>query len=156
MTAVLRDMRWQDIPALTALDAELFADDAWSEPTWWAELAGRPRRDYVVLTDGDDVVAYGGLDHGGEVSDIMSIAVAPAARGRGHARAVLTELERRAADAGADGILLEVRSDNDAARGLYDSGGYDTVHVRRRYYQPGDVDALIMRKRLRDNEGEVT
>ena len=45
----LREARWTDIPALAALERDLFAHDAWAEPTWWAELAGRPRRDYVVL-----------------------------------------------------------------------------------------------------------
>ena len=45
----LREARWTDLPALAALERDLFAHDAWSEPTWWAELAGRPRRDYVVL-----------------------------------------------------------------------------------------------------------
>ena len=45
----LREARWTDVPALAALEAQLFPDDAWSESTWWAELAGRPRRDYVVI-----------------------------------------------------------------------------------------------------------
>ena len=45
---VLREMTWRDIPALAALEPVLFADDAWSEQTWWAELAGRPRRCHVV------------------------------------------------------------------------------------------------------------
>ena len=49
----LRDARWTDLAALAALESDLFAHDAWSEPTWWAELAGRPRRDYVVLTEAD-------------------------------------------------------------------------------------------------------
>ena len=30
------------------------------------------------------------------------------------------------------------------------TAGFATVTVRRRYYQPGDVDALIMRLHLRD------
>ena len=42
--------------------AELFADDAWSEQTWWAELAGRPRRDYVVAVADGAILGYAGLD----------------------------------------------------------------------------------------------
>ena len=38
----LREMTWRDIPALSALEPVLFADDPWSPQTWWAELAGRP------------------------------------------------------------------------------------------------------------------
>ena len=51
----LREAHWTDIPALAVLERDLFAHDAWAEPTWWAELAGRPRRDYVVLTDADGI-----------------------------------------------------------------------------------------------------
>ena len=40
----LREVRWQDIPALAELERSLFGAEAWSEPTWWAELAQRPRR----------------------------------------------------------------------------------------------------------------
>jgi [ribosomal protein S18]-alanine N-acetyltransferase len=46
--------------------------------------------------------------------------------------------------------MLEVRADNTAAIGLYERAGYAVVSTRRRYYQPGDVDALVMRKMLSD------
>ncbi|HZL06398.1 MAG TPA: ribosomal-protein-alanine N-acetyltransferase RimI, partial [Coriobacteriia bacterium] len=65
----LREMTWRDIPALTALEPELFPDDAWSEQSWWAELAARPRRSYVVGEQGGVVVGYAGVDCGGEVAD---------------------------------------------------------------------------------------
>ena len=77
----------------------------------------------------------------------MTMAVAPAAR-RARARSAAA---RRARGAGASATarhtcMLEVRADNDAARSLYDRKRASTLlTVRRRYYQPGDVDALVMR-----------
>ena len=47
--SVLRELTWRDIPRLADLETQLFADDAWSEATWWSELAARPRRAYRVL-----------------------------------------------------------------------------------------------------------
>ena len=142
----LRDLEWTDLSRLAELEQHLFAHDAWSEQTWWAELAGRPRRDYVVATAGDGTIAgYAGLDFAGDVADVMTIAVAPPHQGRGVGRVLLTELLRRAADRAADAVLLEVRADNDAARRLYDRAGFEVISVRRRYYQPEDVDALVMR-----------
>lgn len=144
---VVREVRWPDLAQLAALDAELFADDAWSVSTWWAELAERPKREYLVIADGaDSVLAYGGVDHGGEIADIMTIAVAPQAQGQGLGRVILRELEGRARAQGAEHLLLEVRADNEPAVGLYISSGWSQLSVRRRYYQPGDVDALILRK----------
>lgn len=142
----LRDVRWQDLAALTILDRRAFGEDAWSEATWWAELAHRPRRSYVLLEDDPGhILGYGGIDIGGDVADIMSVAVVPTAQGRGFGRRILTELHQRSATAGAAYALLEVRADNEAAVALYASMGYQQIHRRPRYYQPGDVDAVIMR-----------
>ena len=149
-TPTLREAHWADIPALAALERDLFAHDAWSEPTWWAELAGRPRRDYVVLVDADGVLGYAGLDHGGEVADVMTVAVAPRSQGRGLGRLLLAELEQRARARGAVHVILEVRADNVAAIALYERSGFVVLSTRRRYYQPGDVDAIVMRKSLQD------
>ena len=146
----LRELHWSDLPALAALERDLFAQDAWAEPTWWAELAGRPRREYVVLTDADGVRGYAGLDHGGDVADVMTIAVAPRAQGHGFGRLLLDELEQRARSRGAEHVILEVRADNLAALGLYERSGYAVLSTRRRYYQPGDVDALVMRKSVQE------
>lgn len=146
----LRDVHWTDIEQLTLLEQQLFAEDAWSEQTWWAELAGRPRRDYVAGVEGGEVIGYAGLDHGGEVADIMTVAVTPAARGHGLGRRLLDELEARAGAGRAASVMLEVRADNAAAIGLYERAGYAVVSTRRRYYQPSGVDALVMRKSLLD------
>jgi ribosomal-protein-alanine N-acetyltransferase len=145
----LRELEWTDLETLAGMERALFAGDAWSVETWWAELAGRPRRDYVVAVGPDGSIGgYAGLDLTGDVADIMTIATAPAHQGQGIGRLLLDELVRRARRHGAEALLLEVRSDNSAARALYDRNGFDVISVRRRYYQPGDVDALVMRRLL--------
>ncbi|MCE1179192.1 MAG: ribosomal protein S18-alanine N-acetyltransferase [Micrococcales bacterium] len=141
-------MHWSDIETLAALDVELFADDAWAPATWWSELAERPRRRYVIEEQDGRIAAYGGVDVAGETADVMTIAVAPDAQGRGAGRAMLDALVRLATDGGAEALLLEVRADNESARKLYDRNGFETLTIRRRYYQPGDVDAVIMRRHL--------
>ena len=145
---ILRDLEWTDLETLAELEVTLFADDAWSAQTWWAELAGRPRRDYVVAVDDSQIVGYGGLDAAGDAADLMTIATVPEAQGRGLGRRLLDELVRRAERSGAGALLLEVRADNEAARRLYATSGFEVISVRRRYYQPGDIDALVMRKHL--------
>ena len=149
--STLREVTWRDIPQLAALETELFADDAWTVETWWAELAGRPRRAYLLLEGDETVEGYAGLDHGGDLADVMTVAVVPARRGRGLGDVLVGELLRVAAGGGAGSVMLEVRADNVAARRLYERHGFEEVSVRRRYYrQPGgpDVDAVVMRRRL--------
>lgn len=147
----MRDLHWTDIDDVVALEGELFPDDAWTPASVWAELAARPRRSYVVARDPDGGLAgYGGVDLGGEVADIMTMAVAPSAQGQGLGRQLLEELVARAVADHAAYLMLEVRADNDAARKLYESRGFETLTVRRRYYQPGGVDAHVMRLSLQE------
>lgn len=148
-----RAMRWQDLPAVHRIEVDSFPQDAWSLDSFWGELAARPRRDYLVLEeksvgDGGPVVGYAGLDLAGETADVMTIAVDPQRRGEGHGVVLLEWLLHRAAQGGASQVLLEVRADNDAAIGLYAHYGFEELHRRRGYYQPGAVDALIMRKEV--------
>jgi ribosomal-protein-alanine N-acetyltransferase len=142
-------MQWTDIEQLVALERELFPDDAWTAPTWWAELAARPRRDYVVEEGPEGAIdGYAGVDLGGEVADVMTMAVAPAAQRRGLGRRLLDELVARAEGDHAAYLVLEVRDDNLAARKLYETRGFELLNTRRRYYQPGDVDAQVLRLTL--------
>lgn len=138
----LRPVRWQDLSSLADLEQELFPDDAWSLGSWWRELAGRPRREYVLVEGDAGIAGYAGLDHGGEVSDVMTMAVHPRRRGQGTGRRLLTDLLDRARAAGADRVMLEVRADNAPAIGLYESVGFATVSTRRGYYH--GVDALVL------------
>jgi len=154
--AVLREMTWGDIPAVAALEPELFPDDAWSEQTWWAELACRPRRGYVVAQQGGVVVGYAGINRVGEVADVMTIAVAPAAQGQGLGTELMGWLIGAARRGGAQYLMLEVRADNVAAQRLYSAMGFEMVTVRRRYYQPAALDAHIMRLHLQEpTKGET-
>jgi [ribosomal protein S18]-alanine N-acetyltransferase len=142
-------MRWTDIGQLAALERDLFPHDAWTEPTWWSELAARPQRDYVVEEDPSGIAGYAGLNLGSEVADVMTVAVAPRAQGRGLGRILLEELVERARQDGAEYLMLEVRDDNLPARRLYEHAGFEVLTTRRRYYQPGDVDAHVMRRTLK-------
>lgn len=146
----LRAMRWQDLPEVHRLEERAFPQDPWSLASLWAELAARPRRDYVVLEDDDrgTLLGYAGLDVAGDSADIMTIAVDPSRRGEGHGTTLLQTLVERARGTGAEQVVLEVRADNPEAIGLYRRHGFTELRRRRGYYQPGAVDALVMRREV--------
>ena len=148
----LRPLRWWDIAAIQPLELELFDHDPWPAEAFWAELALGPERTYLVAEDDGALVAYAGLScpapARGADAEVMTLAVAPAARGRGLGRVLLDALRTAAVDRGAGRILLEVRADNTAARGLYATAGFEQVALRPGYYRtPGadPVDALVLR-----------
>ena len=80
-------------------------------------------------------------------AEILTIAVAPEARRRGAARAMLRAAIAEATARGAATLFLEVSSANSVARALYESEGFGQVGKRRGYYEDG-TDALVLAKKL--------
>ena len=70
---------------------------------------------------------------GGE-AEILTLAVAPAARGKGLGRALMIRAMRHSQELGADALFLEVSKANPAALALYHGLGFVRVGVRRGYY----------------------
>lgn len=62
---------------------------------------------------------------------VGEVAVSPHARRRGVARALMSEVARRAADAGCTHLSLWVARENDAAQALYSGLGFTRVSDRR-------------------------
>ncbi|MFF9559990.1 ribosomal protein S18-alanine N-acetyltransferase [Streptomyces albus] len=146
----LREMRWWDIEPVLGLEAELFPEDAWSAGMFWSELAhargpAATRRYLVAEEPGGALVGYGGLAAAGGTGDIQTIGVLPGHRGTGLGSRLLSALLRAATDFECGEVLLEVRVDNAPAQRLYERFGFVPVGLRRGYYQPAGVDALVMR-----------
>ncbi|MBB0245676.1 ribosomal-protein-alanine N-acetyltransferase [Streptomyces alkaliphilus] len=149
--ARLRPMRWWDIEPVLALERALFPGDAWTPGMFWSELAGCagpvPTRRYTVAEAADGSIAgWTGLAFAGESADVQTIAVAPRRQAGGLGTRLLRDLLTAAAHLGCREVFLEVRTDNDRARRLYERHGFEPMGVRRGYYQPGNHDALVMRR----------
>lgn len=160
MSVVLREMRWWDIEPVLALEHELFPEDAWSAGMFWSELAhargpGATRR-YVVAEDGSGrLVGYAGLAAAGGLGDVQTIAAARDQWGTGLGARLLTDLLKHATAFECDEVLLEVRVDNTRAQKLYERFGFEPIGFRRGYYQPGNVDALVMRLIVQEHDRET-
>jgi ribosomal-protein-alanine N-acetyltransferase len=146
----LRTMGEADLPAVLLLEEALFPEDSWSAEMLRAELADQPRtRHYVVAEEpGGALIGYAGLAAAGDQADVQTIGVLPDRQGAGVGAALLTELLDEAARRGGEAVFLEVRADNDRARLLYERFGFERVGLRKRYYQPSGVDAIVMRRKL--------
>ena len=153
----LRDATVDDLDAIMAIENRSFPTDAWSAETMAAELAS-PHGRYLVDEHDGAVIGYGGVRalHGSADADIQTIALLAEHRGQGRGRILLRALLAEAAARGAREVFLEVRADNPSAEGLYLAEGFAEFARRPHYYQPDDVDAIVMRLDLRRRTVPVT
>ncbi|WP_431047552.1 ribosomal protein S18-alanine N-acetyltransferase [Streptomyces sp. P1-3] len=147
-------MRWWDIEPVLVLEHDLFPEDAWSRGMFWSDLAHArgpdANRRYVVAEDVTEegerrVVGYAGLSAIDGTGDVLTIGAARDHWGTGLGARLLTALLQAATAFECHEVLLEVRVDNTRAQRLYERFGFEPIGFRKGYYQPGNVDALVMR-----------
>jgi len=169
--ARLRPMVPADLVDVIALEHELFPEDPWTPQMFADEVAQPPESRLYLLAEADagdggvaasEIVSgrgaatgtamagYAGMMFipGGTQADVLTIAVRQDYWGKGIGSALLAALLGAARDRGCAEVFLEVRADNPRAHGLYLRRGFEELGLRRGYYQPSGVDAIVMRKDL--------
>ncbi|MFD1713001.1 GNAT family N-acetyltransferase [Amnibacterium flavum] len=87
----------------------------------------------LVHGDGGELAGCGGIRRIGDTEagalryEVKHLYLRETARGRGRGRALLAELERRAAEFGASEVVLDTNRSLTAAGGLYRSSGYESI-----------------------------
>ncbi|MFC8734374.1 ribosomal protein S18-alanine N-acetyltransferase [Luteimicrobium sp. NPDC057192] len=152
----IRPLRAADLRRVVQLEIELFGRGAWSYAMFAQELAALGRW-YVAAepvridaAGSHELVGYAGLWFDGDVTQVMTIGVDPAFQHHGIGSQLLEALIARSRELRAEAVLLEVRVDNEPALNLYAKYGFEQLGIRKRYYQPEDVDAYTMRLELSD------
>ncbi|WP_091736281.1 GNAT family N-acetyltransferase [Phenylobacterium immobile] len=130
---------------LAAVHAQAFAKP-WDAEAFAELLAGPGVFGFVAAKDAPQglILCRAAADE----LEILTVAVAPDARRRGVAKALMTAAIAAARAAGSSQAFLEVAVDNMEAVGLYAGLGFRRSGVRRAYYDrgpDGQIDALVMR-----------
>ena len=137
-----------DLPVFVSLDKELFPYSPWSSAQYKQEFSSPTRHFVVALDDQQSIVGYAGVfAPGAAEADVLTVGVVPEHRGQGIAKALMVLITDWAKAQGSTAMMLEVKTDNSAAIGLYQSLGYAKLNVRKDYFGPG-LDAQVMRLEL--------
>lgn len=137
-------MNEHHVPQIALLEQECFADP-WSQQSIASELHN-PLSLWLVAQEGQTLLGYVGSQTCLDETDMMNIAVSPASRRQGIARALIEALVSALRQRGSKQLTLEVRASNGPARQLYESLGFLQVGLRKNYYRNPKEDALILRK----------
>jgi phosphinothricin acetyltransferase len=152
----IEELRAADWPACAriyeeGLDVGTFEDEVPSWETWDAGHLAVPRlvaRENGAILGWAALAPYSQRDcYRGVALD--SVYVGWAARGRGVGRLLLTELVRRADDAGLWTIQASIFPDNEASIALHTECGFRVVGTRERLAQKRGVwrDVVLMERR---------
>jgi ribosomal-protein-alanine N-acetyltransferase len=137
-----------DLPVFVSLDKELFPYSPWSASQYKEEFSSPTRHFVVALDDQQSIVGYAGVfAPGAAEADVLTVGVVPEQRGQGIAKALMALITDWAKAQGSTAMMLEVKTDNVAAIGLYQSLGYARLNVRKDYFGSG-LDAQVMRLEL--------
>lgn len=138
---MIRPATVADLPALSALESELFGVDAWSEHAIAEELDGPGRRFLVALDDLGQVTGYAVTRASDDLVDLMRMGVSSSHQRHGIASRLL-EAALEGTDH-ASRMLLEVSVLNAPALGFYVARQFSVIDVRPHYYRDGS-EALVM------------
>lgn len=140
--------------ATTTLSLDRMAEihgESFTTPRPWSEteIAGMLSSPLCfLLTESDGFLI--GRAVAGE-AELLTLAVAPAARGRGQGARLVAAFLAAAEVRQAETAFLEVAADNAAALRLYEAAGFTRSGLRRGYYATPEgqpIDAVLMARPL--------
>ena len=142
----VRRLRLADLNRIQEIERASFGDEAYDR-NLFAEFFRQCGELFLVVERDREVCGYMIACIRGEQAELVSVAVDPAARGRGAASALMESTLRRLRRRGIARIVLMVKATNDTARAFYERYGFKKVRRAPRYYEDG-ADGWRMAKNL--------
>lgn len=136
LSALIREARAADVPALVALMGEFYAESGYPLPAAAAARAfldvienARHGRVWLIEHEAESaghlVLTFAfSMEYGGLRGFIDDLFVRPRFRGRGFAAAALAHARQAALDEGVRALFVEAGPDNHAARRVYARAGF--------------------------------
>jgi GNAT superfamily N-acetyltransferase len=128
-------------------DATIFARDVELDQLWLAELDGQIAGFAAITRQPEPAYAGAGLDIHEPALVIHRLAVDPAVRGRGIARALMQQAETLARSLGIPALRVDTNKLNPAATQLFPRLGYTFAGEITLSFRPG-LQVVVFEKRL--------
>ena len=141
---IYREVQKKDVPAISRIENISFSQP-WSKKGI-SDFIKQNNSICIVAEEFGKVVGYVGLYHVMEEGNITNLAVLPGYKRIGVGENLMRFLIDKVKDMGIKGITLEVRESNEAAINLYTKLGFDSIGIRKRFYEKPVEDAIIMWK----------
>ena len=144
MNLIFSNMNMSDLEEIKDILVSDF-DDFWTYSILKDELNCSSSH-YIVAKLNNEIVGFCGIKIVLDSADIMNIVVKKDFRNLGIGTALLNEIITLCLSPNLSSITLEVRKDNEYAISLYKNFGFETLGVRKKYYN--GIDGFIMEKKI--------
>ena len=140
LSCLVRLVEASDIPGIYAVERACFPDPYPS--IFLDDLMKSYQAQFFVAVDNEEIIGYAVASISGKYGHVISLGVSPHHRRKRVGSALISALEAKLSQEGAEEIHLEVRKGNVGAISFYERLGYRPVSEIRRYYPDGE-DALV-------------
>ena len=125
-------------------------DDFWNEIVLYAELKNENSK-YIVAKENDDILGFAGIWFSPDDIQITNIVVRKDKRGQGIGYKLLERIIKMCKETEFEFLRLEVNEKNIPAISLYNKFGFETVGIRKKYYNNID-NAVLMDLNLKNKK----
>lgn len=140
----IEKMTLASLDEVMAIEALAYSQHHWSRDSFVAEINNQISNYSCATNKENRIVGYLGLWKIIDEAHITNLAVHPDFRRKGVAKLLLFDALEQCYKEKIKYLTLEVRVSNEGAINLYESFGFKSLGVRKKYYQNNNEDALIM------------
>lgn len=144
---IVRELKVEDLEEIVNIENSLYID-RWTKEAYLRDLENDIAYNYVLEHDGV-IIGYYGFWILFDNIDITKVSIRKEFQGMGLSKILLEDLFNRIQNLDVCSITLEVRVSNEKAINLYKKFGFETICVRKQYYNDLE-DAYILQKRMGD------
>lgn len=139
---LIRSMEIEDLEQVCNIENQIFSKP-WTREGFLSSLSDS-NNIYLVVQRNDEIVGYCGLWGVVGEGQINNVAVKSLFRGQGIGQCMLTKLLQEGKKNSLTSFTLEVRESNAVAIGLYERLGFQSVGIRKNFYEEPREGAVIM------------
>lgn len=161
----IEKMTLSSLDEVMQIEALAYGQHHWSRESFIAEIDNRISTYNCAYNENRKMAGYMGLWKIIDEAHVTNLAIHPDFRRKGAAKCLLLNALEECYREKIKYLTLEVRVSNAGAIKLYESFGFKSLGVRKKYYQNNNEDALIMwsenifsenyKKRHEDLKGEI-
>ncbi|MBR2847237.1 MAG: ribosomal protein S18-alanine N-acetyltransferase [Clostridia bacterium] len=149
---ILDTLKPEYIPQVAEIEKACFSLP-WSEDAFMSEL-DNPLATYIVAVEEETVLGFAGVHIIAGEGYITNIAVSETARRCGIGEMMLCRIIDICRDK-CTFVTLEVRVSNTSAISLYEKLGFETLGIRKNFYEKPTEDAVIMTLTFKDGNNDA-